>query len=367
MPKLDCLFVPAPVGLTKAFDTHASLVWGLIWRNGGQGERPARMSHEYMAGEIGVSVRTVQRRLKKLEKAGYIEDLDPGLTQTPHRYQILKGAIKLVAVGFDDTGAETPPEGVNDTEAESSGQSDGNFMPGGPEVPDTETEHDIPHEKDHEIDHEKNIPATQVPADPPPPKRPDQIFFEDLAGACDWDLATITDAQRGQVQQAMGILRNKAGAQPADMTDFREWWDANDWRGKRGDSPRPDLVRSEWGRYKKWLRRRRDFQELEAQARNERSEVSEDPVDPNLKRAVDTWKIACEFLKGSLPRQTYGEYIAPLVVLVPNGKFRLGCNIEWVVSWLNNRLDPAVRSALHSAVGRPVDVEYLLTTNELEG
>ena len=111
----------------------------------------------------------------------------------------------------------------------------------------------ITHEETPIEEKPKNMPATQVPASVPPPAdpepekpepRPDQKFFGALCAICEWDLTTIDADQRGQVNQASGILRLKAKAQLADLEDFRAWWDKHDWRGKRGDVPRPDLILS---------------------------------------------------------------------------------------------------------------------------
>ena len=88
----------------------------------------------------------------------------------------------------------------------------------------------ITHEETPIEEEPKNMPATQVPASDPPPAdpepekpepRPDQVFFGALCAICEWDLTTIDADQRGQVNQASGILRLKAKAQLADLEDFR--------------------------------------------------------------------------------------------------------------------------------------------------
>ncbi len=93
-------------------------------------------------------------------------------------------------------------------------------------------------------------PSDQNP--PPPrakkPSTPSQEMFTALAKACSIDLAMITPGQRGALNQTERMLR-EAGIKPEQIAAFREWWNREDWRGKRGDAPEPHQVREEWGRY----------------------------------------------------------------------------------------------------------------------
>lgn len=75
-----------------------------------------------------------------------------------------------------------------------------------------------------------------------------QQMFTALAEICAIDLRTLTEGQRGQLNQSEKILRD-AGATPEQMPGFRAWWDRDDWRGKKGEPPEPYQVRAEWGRY----------------------------------------------------------------------------------------------------------------------
>ena len=76
-------------------------------------------------------------------------------------------------------------------------------------------------------------------------------MFSALAGVCQINLTTLTGTQRKQLNQSEKILR-KDSATPADMEPFTAWWYANDWRGKKGDAPRPAQVRETWGQFKAW-------------------------------------------------------------------------------------------------------------------
>jgi len=76
-------------------------------------------------------------------------------------------------------------------------------------------------------------------------------MFAVLASVCQINLTTLTSTQRKQLNQSEKILR-KDSATPADMEPFATWWYANDWRGKKGDAPRPAQVRETWGKFKAW-------------------------------------------------------------------------------------------------------------------
>jgi len=103
--------------------------------------------------------------------------------------------------------------------------------------------------------------STPTGAQAPAPKRkrtaktltPSQQMFKALAEICAIDLRTLTEGQRGQLNQSEKILRD-AGATPEQMPGFRKWWDREDWRGKRGEVPEPHQVRAEWGRYMESLK-----------------------------------------------------------------------------------------------------------------
>jgi hypothetical protein len=99
--------------------------------------------------------------------------------------------------------------------------------------------------------------ATAPPSEPKPKRKPSpkqqeaQEMFTALAEVCQINLTTLTGTQRKQLNQSEKILR-KDDAVPADMEPFAVWWYANDWRGKKGDVPRPAQVRETWGKFKAW-------------------------------------------------------------------------------------------------------------------
>jgi hypothetical protein len=186
-------------------------------------------------------------------------------------------------------------------------------------------------------------------------------MFQALASACRYELGLLTEKQRGQLNQTEKKLR-EIDATPAQVLAFGDWWPAHDWRGKKNrESPCPSQVREEWGRFKHWLQKSQKFKRAQAQARAlyEAHQAEAKALDPDLKLALEKWESACEFMSGAMEKATYAQYIQPLVVLKPNGTFRLQAPSEAVHEWLEHRLRPTVERALVSAVGRKVEVEFV--------
>jgi hypothetical protein len=89
-----------------------------------------------------------------------------------------------------------------------------------------------------------------------PVKRSDP-YFENIATVCgmrppddDWSL--LSDDERGQINRCAGQLR-KMKEPPELILDYLEWWNANDWRGRKGQAPRPSDITANWQQLKKWL------------------------------------------------------------------------------------------------------------------
>jgi predicted transcriptional regulator len=73
-------------------------------------------------------------------------------------------------------------------------------------------------------------------------------WFVALAETCLINLSLATATQKQQLGQSAKLLR-KAAVTPEQITAFRQWWNAEDWRGKKGQSPAPAQVRAEWGKF----------------------------------------------------------------------------------------------------------------------
>jgi len=72
-----------------------------------------------------------------------------------------------------------------------------------------------------------------------------QPMFDAVARVCRIDLKICTKAQRGQVAQTTQALR-KAGKLPQEIPKVEAWWYDHDWRGKRGEAPRPAQIQEVW-------------------------------------------------------------------------------------------------------------------------
>ena len=70
-------------------------------------------------------------------------------------------------------------------------------------------------------------------------------FFVTVAEACRVDLSLCTDRQKGQIAQAVKKL-TKAGKTPEEIPKVLDYWYTIDWRGKKGDAPRPDQLIEVW-------------------------------------------------------------------------------------------------------------------------
>lgn len=92
---------------------------------------------------------------------------------------------------------------------------------------------------------------SQKKPEPTEKQQASRSMFAALAEVCQIDLTVLTDAQRGALNQSERKLRS-AGASPDDVGEFAEWWPICDWRGQRGQAPRPHQVRETWGQFVKW-------------------------------------------------------------------------------------------------------------------
>ena len=62
-------------------------VYGVVWRYCQGEKRVCYATLETMAGKLGINAATVQRHIKTLCDAGYLEDLTPGLRNKSHTYR----------------------------------------------------------------------------------------------------------------------------------------------------------------------------------------------------------------------------------------------------------------------------------------
>jgi len=97
-------------------------------------------------------------------------------------------------------------------------------------------------------------PSKPPPETPPPEKKPTpaQEMFDALGRLCQYDLTMISRKDRGVLNQVGKRLRDNEKT-PDDLAGFARYWYAADWRGQKGQAPKPHDVTSEWGRAQAWL------------------------------------------------------------------------------------------------------------------
>lgn len=76
------------------------------------------------------------------------------------------------------------------------------------------------------------------------------MHFENLADLChltppDRNWGHLPKSSSGQLNKYCGELR-AVGATPEQIIAFGDWWYANDWRGQKGQTPKPADVAKEW-------------------------------------------------------------------------------------------------------------------------
>jgi DnaD/phage-associated family protein len=79
-------FTPAPDVLIKEYSFVTALVWGRIWRYCQGRDGICRAKLETIAGELGMSMRTIIRHIEPLVEDGYLLDTTPDLRNKPHIY-----------------------------------------------------------------------------------------------------------------------------------------------------------------------------------------------------------------------------------------------------------------------------------------
>ena len=94
---------------------------------------------------------------------------------------------------------------------------------------------------------------TKDSADKPRQPRSRDLHFENLSDICgmtppERDWKTLVKTAAGQLRRYAKEIR-EAGATPEQILAFGAWWAANDWRGKKGQLPKPADVVQSWPLY----------------------------------------------------------------------------------------------------------------------
>lgn len=94
-----------------------------------------------------------------------------------------------------------------------------------------------------------------VPRPSAPLPNPDHSAeMQALAECCDLSPRTMGFTSLTKMDSALAELR-AIRFEFEWLPEFRKWWDAEDWRGQKGQSPTITQVRDEWEKFKKWRNR----------------------------------------------------------------------------------------------------------------
>lgn len=102
-----------------------------------------------------------------------------------------------------------------------------------------------------------STPATNPPQSKPSAKQKQKpelaptdqrAVFGAIAEICDMDSDALTNVVKAQIGGAAKQLI-AAGATADRLTQFRQWWDRTDWRGKKHQAPTPPQIVVEWPKF----------------------------------------------------------------------------------------------------------------------
>lgn len=100
-----------------------------------------------------------------------------------------------------------------------------------------------PLEKEKEKDIEVFAQSANPPQQKQKTKNPRGDLFVAVASIC--KIPTDDKRSARAINATAEWLLNKDQT-PERLEDFLAWWDANDWRGKKGDPPKPNEIVTEW-------------------------------------------------------------------------------------------------------------------------
>lgn len=80
----ECTIIPDCI--KKVVGPSAALMWGEMYRYSQYRDKKCRAAVETLASDCGMSYRSALNQIAILIRAGYIEDLTPGLKNKPHEY-----------------------------------------------------------------------------------------------------------------------------------------------------------------------------------------------------------------------------------------------------------------------------------------
>jgi len=220
-------WTPVIDALTKEFSLTTSAVYGVVWRYCQGEDRICRASLETIGEHIGVDKATVMRHIKKLCDAGYLVDLTPELRNVPHIYADA-GRAKIINLIEAQTVAQcnTSKRKKHQTVA----QDNVTVAECNKSVAQSQLKKEEKESK-KEGARPKQIQLAPIPAA--------------LADLCRIRPELMTNGLAHEVQESTNLLQ-QAGITPDLIRAFGEWWYKNDWRGRKGEAPKPRQVCETW-------------------------------------------------------------------------------------------------------------------------
>lgn len=118
-------FTPVLDTIIEKLDILSGMVYGRVWRYCQMEEGKCFASQKKLANDLGVSTKTIERRLKLLVKEKYLVDLTPERRHQTHEYLPTgKAGIKLSAEAYDKTESPTSKTLSRTSKTESPTKSD---------------------------------------------------------------------------------------------------------------------------------------------------------------------------------------------------------------------------------------------------
>lgn len=248
-------FTPAADELVQLYGPTTAMVFGAIWRYCQMEDGVCRASESKIAARAGVSVSTLGRHTEVLVRDGYLEDTTPDRRNSPHIYRDtgkIKMRIVLSAGQNADYNAAIPSPnlvGQNDKPVRQNGvplrQND---VPRYVKMTDEDTVTKIHKKKEKRREEEDTQSGAN--AQPSGTLSPQQEYFRAVCCCVGWfDSTTLTESQRGQVAQTMGILKTAGITIDHLRTYYQDW--RRSWRSKGGrEYPTLNTLRAEIMRVK---------------------------------------------------------------------------------------------------------------------
>jgi len=108
-------FTPLLDDLVKKYDLITAAVWGRVWRYAQQDNKVCQASLDKIAQELGLSKRTVIRKLEILTEGEYLFDHTPELRNKPHTYAITEKSKIVITIEGVTQSHTSSPGGVTES------------------------------------------------------------------------------------------------------------------------------------------------------------------------------------------------------------------------------------------------------------